>query len=105
MSSLDRLSDDAEWDAFLQYRADSGNEYDGTLKSIADFIGRRGYREICAGIIDGTYRFSMPRKRMVSKMGTSKKRTVYTFREDENNVLKMISHILHEYDGSFSPNL
>lgn len=105
MSSLDRLSDDAEWDAFLQYRLDSGNEYDRTLKSIGDFVGRRGYRDICAGIIDGTYQFSMPRKRLVSKMGTSKKRTVYTFREDENIVLKMISHILHEYDGSFSPNL
>lgn len=47
----------------------------------------------------------MPRKREVNKAGTKKKRIVYTFGEDENNVLKMIAHILHEYDGNFAPNL
>ena len=37
-------------------------------------------------------------------MGTGKKRTVYSYGEDDTRVLKLLSHLLYRYDGFFSPN-
>ena len=50
--------------------------------------------------------FSFPTKKEISKIGKQKKRVVYTFKHDENLILKLLTHLLiREYDYLFSPNL
>jgi len=49
--------------------------------------------------------FSCPRKRVINKMGTEKKRIVYTYDDARNLLLKAIASHLHRYDDIFAPNL
>ena len=50
--------------------------------------------------------FPLPKKTVISKMSSSKKRTVYTYPLRENTVLKLLTYLLlRKYDGLFSDGL
>ena len=49
-------------------------------------------------------RLSIPTKHLVNKMGSGKKRVVYSFEDDEMNVLKCMSYLLYRFDSTLSPN-
>ena len=46
----------------------------------------------------------IPRKRIVNKMGTGRKRVVYTFSPEEMTILKFMAFRLYDYDHCFAPN-
>ncbi|MBQ8994276.1 MAG: hypothetical protein IJ091_00505, partial [Oscillospiraceae bacterium] len=48
--------------------------------------------------------FSIPRKIILSKMGSHKKRFVYSYDEDETWVLKHLAFLLYKYDDKISDN-
>ena len=49
---------------------------------------------------------SYPQKRLINKVGSNKKRTVYTFSREENYILKILAFILiREYDYCLTDNL
>ena len=99
------ISDDLKWNEFLQYK--SSKEFISKKEKdiFTDFISNKKYKTICDKIALGTYSFSVPKKHLISKGHSGKKRTVYTFEEDEMIILKYISYLLYEYDYLFSPNL
>lgn len=103
-SLLDRLSDPECWEAFYAYKTGLSCPKSFT-KELRDFIDRRGFLSVCETIAAGK-RFPLPKKAVISKMGSEKKRVVYTYPKDENTVLKLLTWLLlRKYDGLFSVTL
>ena len=105
MSLLNEISNDVCWQKFLEYKTTSGQLSKKELEALTTFIEKKEYIEISNSISSGTYEFSTPRKIIISKMGKSKKRIVYSYNNNENLVLKLISYLLYKYDYLFSPNV
>lgn len=103
-SVLGKLTDQEEWLAFLHYKKDRRLMGRAEMEELEDFIERQGYLPIGQAIQAGSFRFGIPRRRELNKMGTRKKRVVYTFEEDENWLLKFLAYLLYRYDGAMAPN-
>ncbi len=104
MSLLDLLSDAQTWNAFYEYKLSLActKQFTGELR---EFIDEKKYEPVCEGILAGRP-FPLPRKSVIAKMGSDKKRVVYTYPTAENTVLKLLTWlILRKYDGIFSDNL
>lgn len=99
------ILDDSKWNEFLEYKTNKDFISKKEKSIFADFIQNKKYQTICYQIVKGTYSFSVPKKHLISKGHSSKKRVVYTFSDDEMIILKFISYLLYEYDYLFSPNL
>ena len=99
------IVDVAKWNEFLEYKTGKDFVSKKEKELFTDFIINKKYKTICSQISKGTYSFSVPKKHLISKGHSSKKRTVYTFNNEEMIVLKFISYLLYEYDYLFSPNL
>lgn len=101
MSLLDLLSDEDCWRGFYEYKTSLCGKSSFT-KELEKFIDEKKYLPVCELIGSGAA-FPCPRKSVISKTGTSKKRTVYTYPYAENTVLKLLTYlILRKYDGLFS---
>ncbi len=101
-SILSGLEDQAAWEEFLAHRLMKGR-FTWPLFSFADdYVAREAFRpaarKLCA---EGP---GIPERIRVNKMGSSKKRIVYRFGEDETRVLKLLAHLLYRYDAAFAPN-
>jgi len=105
MSLIDSLNNDELWTIFLNRKKDTSHLPIKVLNNYEEFIKGKKYKNIATKIINNNYTFSTPKKVLIGKMGKTKKRVVYLFKEDENYILKMISFLLYKYDYLFSPNL
>ena len=99
------ILDEAKWNEFLAYRTSKDFVSKKEKEQFEDFILNKKYMTICSQIALGTYSFSIPKKHLISKGHSQKKRVVYSFNNVEMLVLKYISYLLYEYDYLFSPNL
>ena len=103
-SLLDRLSEPSAWESFYEYKTSlvcSQRE----AELLRAFIDGKGYLPVCDEIRAGI-RFPLPKKSVISKLSSQKKRVVYTYPEAENRVLKLLTHLLlRKYDGLFSEGL
>jgi retron-type reverse transcriptase len=104
-SLLDELNNKERWNEFLEHRRTKSHLPPRVIKEFEDFIANEKYLTISEEISDGTYQFSIPKKRQINKTKVGKKRDVYSYTKDETIILKMISYLLHSYDHLFSPNL
>ena len=104
MSLIDLLSRPDCWEQFYEYKTSlmsSGAE----VKALRAFIDRRGYLPVCEAIEQGD-RFPLPRKAVLSKQGSRKRRTVYIYPPAESAVLKLLCWLmLRRYDSLFSAGL
>ena len=74
-------------------------------KALSEFVEAQGYLPVVEKIARGES-FAPPKKTAISKMSTGKKRIVYTYAEDENWVLKLLTWLLQrKYDHLFATNL
>ena len=104
MSLIDLLSNEDVWDKFYRYKTSlcCPKAFSGYLSG---FISDRAYVPVCEAINENKP-FPLPKKTVISKMSSSKKRTVYTYPQDENTVLKLLTYLmLRKYDGLFSDGL
>ena len=104
MSLLHLLSDETVWKKFYEYKLSLAcpKQFTGEL---CRFIDEKRYLPVCETIFAGKSA-PVPRKSVLVKMGTDRKRTVYTYPRDENTVLKLLTFlILRKYDALFSRNL
>ena len=105
MSSLvSKLSSKESWDELLLYKtklAVRGKSQADLEKIIADQSYIPAVRRISSG-----EPFPLPRRAVISKMSSQKKRVVYIYPEPENTVLKLLTYLLlRRYDGLFSDGL
>ena len=105
MSILSELSDPASWDAYFQYKKENRHLTKSEETDLLQLITGREYLPVTERILCGGS-FSVPKKKMIRKMNTGKKRVVYTYPREENYVLKLLTWLLlRKYDGIFSENL
>lgn len=104
MSLLHQLSDENVWRDFYEYKTSliCTSNFADDLK---EYIEKKKYIQVSENILRG-HEFPLPKKSVISKMSSEKKRTVYTYPEDENMVLKLLTHLmLRKYDYLFCKNL
>ena len=131
MSLLDSLSQKEVWEKFYAYKTSLACQ-GAAAQSLREFIEVQGYLPVCEEIWQITslqtasaeecptsgvqfpasgeeasgVQFPLPRKSVISKQSSRKKRVVYTYPEAENLVLKLLTYLLlRKYDGLFSDNL
>ena len=104
MGILDKLSDPAVWRRFREYKTEHGHISDRDLARLDAYIAEEKYLSITERISKPDHGFSLPSRRVINKIGSSKKRIVYTFPADEVPVLKLLSYLLYRYDGYLSPS-
>ena len=104
MSLLDLLSEKEVWERFYEYKTSLAcpKAFAGELRT---FIDEGGYLPVTEAIDRGD-RFPLPRKSVLNKLDSRKRRVVYVYPWAESAVLKLLSWLLlRRYDGIFSPNL
>ncbi|MBQ7500770.1 MAG: hypothetical protein IJT91_07725 [Clostridia bacterium] len=103
MSLLDKLSDRECWERFAEYKTALCSKSDE--KQLMDFIENEYYLPVCEKIY-ASEAFPLPKKTVISKMGTAKKRVVYTYPEKENTVIKLLTYLMiRRYNGIFTRDL
>ena len=102
-SILDLLAEERSWEDFLTYRLMKGR-FDWCSFDDADsYVARKGYLDVVRRLQRGEG-LSVPVRHLVNKMGSGKKRVVYSFAEEEMRVLKAMAFLLYRYDGQLAAN-
>ena len=104
MSILELLSSPSQWERYYEYKTGLVCTKESE-KKLRLFIDGQEYLKVCEAI-KCSRDFPLPKKSIISKIYSQKKRIVYTYPERENTVLKLLTYlILRKYDRLFSPNL
>lgn len=92
MSLLEALSRRDCWEKFYEYKTSLACPK-AFAAELRVFIDEEGYLPVCRRIAAGEG-FPLPRKSIISKLDTQKKRVVYTYPRAENTVLKLLTWLL-----------
>ena len=104
MTMLDKLRDPGTWNDFYEYKTHLACPK-AFARQLRAFTDTEGYLPVCEAIARGEG-FPLPRRSVISKLSSQKKRTVYTYPDAENTVLKLLTYLLlRKYDGLFSDGL
>ncbi len=104
MEFLQTLESPEVWEAYYAYCAGREHITKRELSQLRRQIDAKAYQKpLTQWLSQGT--FPCAERRIINKMGSEKKRVVYTFADDCNLLLKMIAYHLHRYDDLFAPNL
>ena len=98
-SILDKLSSKQEWRDFLEYKKEKAQLSKKEQKELESFIDEKRYASIAKDL-----KLGYPEKREISKLGSSKKRIVYSYAGDETFVLKLLAWELYKYDDKIADN-
>ena len=99
------LNNEIIWNKFLETKTEKDFISKKEKKIFNDFISNKKYENITNKILNHEYVFSTPKKHVISKHSSNRKRIIYNYNDDEMIVLKYISYLLYEYDYLFSNNL
>ena len=102
-SILTQLVRQETWEEFLAYRLMKGRFTWHEFDEADRFVEQEDYLHMAQRILQGEG-LGIPKKKIVNKMGTGKKRVVYSFAPDEMVILKLIAFKLYDYDACFTPN-
>ena len=103
-SSICSISDPDFWSEYIEHKKSSFPN-NPRISEFEKVLEDRSFSELMSHISDGSYTFSIPVKKSVSKTKVGKKRTVYTFEEQEMMALRIISYSLYRFDEYFSNSL
>lgn len=101
-SVLDQLTDPKTWEEFLSYKLSNHYLSKKEKEQFTSYIEEQRYLPIARALASGNYCLGLPQRRVINKSGTSKKRIVYTFSDDENIFLKCLGYSLYQYDDRLS---
>lgn len=102
-SIITQLTQQETWEAFLAYRLQKGRLNWHEFAEADAFVEQQQYLPLALRIAQGEG-LGIPTKKLVNKMGSGKKRVVYSFAPDEMLVLKLIAFLLYKYDDRLAPN-
>ena len=102
-SILTQLTRQEAWEEFLAYRLMKGRFNWHAFDEADRFVEQEAYLHLAQRIAQGEG-LGIPTKKIVNKMGSGKKRVVYSFAPDEMVILKLIAFRLYQYDACFTPN-
>lgn len=105
MSLLDYLKDENVWIGFYELKADLGYMRESDSKQFFRYVRQKRYQPMLDRLLGG-HGFSIPTKKRIAKVGSSRKRVVYTLPEDEVMLLRLLTWLMiRKYDGVLSSNL
>lgn len=102
-SMIDLIAEEQTWEEFLTYRLLKGRFNWYEFDEADTFVSEKQYRNVVERIRRGEG-LSVPTRHLVNKMGSGRKRVVYSFQPDEMVVLKAMSFLLYRYDAQLAPN-
>lgn len=102
-SIIKQLTQQDVWEEFLAYRLLKGRFTWHEFYEADRYVEREEYLPLAQKIVQGEG-LDIPHKKIINKMGTGKKRVVYSFAPDEMTILKLLAFKLYDYDRWFSPN-
>ena len=102
-SIIKQLTQQDVWEEFLAYRLMKGRFTWHEFYEADRYVEREEYLPLAQKIVQGEG-LDIPHKKIINKMGTGKKRVVYSFAPDEMTILKLLAFKLYDYDRWFSPN-
>ncbi len=102
-SIIKQLTRQDIWEEFLAYRLLKGRFTWHEFYEADRYVEREEYLPLAQRIVQGEG-LDIPHKKIINKMGTGKKRVVYSFAPDEMTILKLLAFKLYDYDRWFSPN-
>ena len=102
-SIIKQLTQQNVWEEFLAYRLLKGRFTWHEFYEADRYVEREEYLPLAQRIVQGEG-LGIPQKKIINKMGTGKKRVVYSFAPDEMTILKLLAFKLYDYDKWFSPN-
>ncbi|MBO4927904.1 MAG: hypothetical protein J5379_06615 [Clostridiales bacterium] len=102
-SILEQLLSPQTWQEFLEYKLTHHYLSRREKEQLSAYIGQQRYLPIARALARREYCLDLPLRRTINKSGSTKKRIVYTFSEDENLYLKCLAFQLYRYDGKLSP--
>ena len=98
---LEDITKDNLWKQYLEDRLSKEFISNKEKEEIKDFVDNKKYLDIATKISNKKYSFSIPNKHYISKKHSSKKRIVYTYTNEEMNILKFISFYLYKYHNKY----
>lgn len=104
LTVLELASREEAWRDFLSYKLDKQHLRADEEAEIRRFIENAAYLQLCDAWREGGFPSHCPRKSVVNKAGTRKKRIVYSFEGEGGILLKFIAFQLYRYDGLFCDN-
>ena len=96
---LASLSQKAVWQDFYNDKKQRNQFTRKELKELDGFIEKERYLSVTEDLS-----FSYPVRKQLTKLGSDRKRTVYSYTQDEMRVLKLLAYLLYRYDGKISEN-
>lgn len=102
-SLLIQISDKSLWEAFMNFRLEKGRLSWREYLAMERYVNEERYLPVINRINSGEG-LSLPREKIVNKMGSGKKRVVYSYPDDEMMVLRLIAFMLYRYDSSLADN-
>ncbi len=98
-----KLSDPQAWEEYAYYKVQCGNLNKREEADLFKFITDKEYLATVQAFADGC---PVAEKKLISKMGSDRKRVVYTFGREFNYLLKLLTFmLLRRYESQFAPNL
>lgn len=96
---LESLRNKEIWQTFYEDKKERNQLKKKERKELEEFVQEERYLRIAEDLS-----FSYPVRKQLTKLGTNKKRTVYSYTKDEMRVLKLLTYLLYRYDGRISEN-
>ncbi len=92
------------WQEFLNYKLNKQHLSGREQEELAEYIEQKKYLQVLSSFSENAPDPPLPIKKEVNKSGVAKKRVVYSFPNDFNMVLKLLTYLLFRYDHLFAPN-
>lgn len=104
-SILDEIKNEDIWYEYIDFKEKQLSVSKQEIDKIKEYVVSQKYLEIAENICNGKYVFSIPTKKLINKINKTKKRAVYSYNEDENYILKVITYLFSKrYDEKYSDN-
>lgn len=105
MNIYEQLTNPKAWENFLDYKRDNRHLSKAEEKDLTEYIEGKEYLEAVSKLMRSDS-LIIPEKKLIRKMDTDKKRVVYIYPREINNVLKLMTFLLlRKYDDIFSDTL
>lgn len=102
-SIINQLTKQEVWEDFLAYRLRKGRLNWHEFEASDDYVANQNYLPLAQRLAQGEG-LGIPTKKLVNKMGSDKKRVVYSYDEDTMRILKLMAYLLYRYDDTFAPH-
>lgn len=104
MEILEMLFSPDIWQDFLQYKIEKQHLSRQEQRDLEEYIRTQKYIPLLNAVFNAGFIPPLPVKKEINKGGSFKKRVVYSYPKDFNQLLKIIAFSLYKYDGVFADN-